>query len=189
MKERILQTLSDLRKYALQKGYDVTLFYQEEDSYLMRFANSAISLNTNEHLIRLNITANNGRRRADYALITDLAKLDEMKKGIDTAVEMAKHSMPLNYDPTVPTLKETFIDETGYDAPLAQISNEERLAYFNQLSAGLENEDVKLGGIFSCGSNTLAHTNTRSEHCQYMRTSDAQVTAVISNNKLKWEVT
>ena len=30
--------------------------YHEEDSYLMRFANSAISLNTNEHLIRLEIT-------------------------------------------------------------------------------------------------------------------------------------
>ena len=56
MKEQILQTLSDLRAYALAKGYEVELFYHEEDSYLMRFANSAISLNTNEHLIRLEIT-------------------------------------------------------------------------------------------------------------------------------------
>lgn len=188
MKERILQTLSDLRKYALQKGYDVTLFYQEEDSYLMRFANSAISLNTNEHLIRLTITGNNGRRRADYAMITDLDKIDEMKKGIDTAVELAKHAMPLSYEPTVPTLKADFIDETAYDPALAQISNAERLAYFNELSAGLEDENLKLGGIFSNGSNTLAHTNTRSEHIQYMRTSDAQINAVISHNSLKWEV-
>lgn len=188
MKERILQTLSDLRKYASQKGYDVTLFYQEEDSYLMRFANSAISLNTNEHLIRLTITGNNGRRRADYSMITDLDKIDEMKKGIDTAVELAKHAMPLSYDPTVPTLKADFIDETTYDPALAEISNEDRLAYFNQLSAGLESEDLKLGGIFSNGSNTLAHTNTRSEHIQYMRTSDAQVNAVISHSRLKWEV-
>ena len=57
MKEKILQTLTDLRKYALGQGYDVAIFYHEEDSYLMRFANSAISLNTNEHLIRLEITA------------------------------------------------------------------------------------------------------------------------------------
>jgi len=72
MKDRILQTLSDLRTYALKKGYEVTLFYQEEDGSLMRFANSAISLNTNEHLIRLTITAHDGRRRADYAMITNL---------------------------------------------------------------------------------------------------------------------
>lgn len=188
MKERILQTLTELRKYAVSKGYDVTLFYQEEDSYLMRFANSAISLNTNEHLIRLTITGNNGRRRADYGMITDLDKVDEMKKGIDTAVELSKHAMPLSYDPTVPVLKEDFIDVSGYDEALAHISNEEKLAYFNKVAGSLEDENLKLGGIFSCGSNTIAHTNTHSDHIQYVQVSDCQVTAVISHSKLKWEV-
>jgi hypothetical protein len=40
------------------------IFYHEEDSYLMRFANSAISLNTNEHLVRLEITVYEGKKRA-----------------------------------------------------------------------------------------------------------------------------
>ena len=65
MQEQIIQTLQDLRRYALGKGFEVDLFYHEEDSYLMRFANSAISLNTNEHLIRLDITAYSGRQRAN----------------------------------------------------------------------------------------------------------------------------
>ena len=56
----------------------------------MRFANSAISLNTNEHLLRLEITAYQGRQRASYELITDLSKLDEMKQGVDIAAEMAQ---------------------------------------------------------------------------------------------------
>ena len=92
MKEQIIQTLQDLRQYALGKGFVVELFYHEEDSYLMRFANSAISLNTNEHLIRLDITAFSGRQRASYDLITDLGKLDEIKNGIDTAAAMAAHA-------------------------------------------------------------------------------------------------
>jgi PmbA protein len=188
MKEKILQTLTDLRKYALGEGYDVAIFYHEEDSYLMRFANSAISLNTNEHLIRINITAYEGRKRADYELITDLSKLDEMKRSVDIAAEMVKHAQPLNYDPTVPTLTESFADETGYDPALAGISNEERLAYFNKTAKGLETEDIKLSGIFSNGSNTVAQINTRSEHTQYFHTSDAQVTAVLSHARLKWEV-
>ena len=188
MKEKILQTLTDLRTYALGKGYDVTIFYHEEDSYLMRFANSAISLNTNEHLIRINITAYEGRKRADYELITDLSKLDEMKRSVDIAAEMVHHAQPLNYDPTVPTLAESFADDSGFDPTLAGISNEERLAYFNEASKGLETEDIKLSGIFSNGSNTIAQINTRSEHTQYFRTSDAQVTAVLSHIKLKWEV-
>jgi hypothetical protein len=64
MQEQIIQTLQDLRQYALGKGCEIELFYHEEDSYLMRFANSSISLNTNEQLIRLDIMAYSGRKRA-----------------------------------------------------------------------------------------------------------------------------
>lgn len=188
MKDQILKTLTDLRQYALDKGYDIALFYHEEDSYLMRFANSAISLNTNERLIRLEITAYDGKKRASYELITDLGKLDEMKKGIDAAAEMVEHSQPLTYQPTVPVFAETFSDEDGYDASLAQMSNEDRLSFINQAVEGLETDDLKLSGIFSCGSNTIAQINTRSEHSQYFRTSDAQVSMVLAHATLKWEV-
>ncbi|HCC79300.1 MAG: hypothetical protein A2X25_08705 [Chloroflexi bacterium GWB2_49_20] len=189
MKDRILSTIKDLRAYALHKGYEISLSYHEEDSYLMRFANSAISLNTNEHLIRLDVTAYDDRKRASYELITDLGKVDAMKKAIDAAAELVLHAQALNYQPSIPTFTETFIDESGYDAALAQISNEERLEYFNKASAGLETEDIKLSGIFSNGATTLAQINTRSEHVQYFKVSDAQVTIVLAHASLKWEVT
>ncbi len=102
MKDRILQTLAALRDYARAKGVEATFLYHEEDSTLMRFANSAISLNTNEHLIRLQITAYQGRQRASYGLITGLGKLAEMQQGVDIAAEMVKHAQPLSYQPTVP---------------------------------------------------------------------------------------
>ncbi len=188
MKDRILATLADLRSYALGKGYEVSLFYHEEDSYLMRFANSAISLNTNEHLIRLEITAYQGQKRASYGLITSLEALDEMKLAIDKAAEMVAHVQPLTYQPTIPVFTESFEDESGYDPALAELSNEAKLEYFNQVAKGLEADEIKLSGIFSCGANTIAQINTRSEHTQFFKTSDAQVTVVLSHSKLKWEV-
>ena len=188
MKDRILQTLRDLRAYALEKGCEISLFYHEEDSYLMRFANSAISLNTNEHLIRLDITAYSGRKRASFELITDLAQLDEMKRGIDTAAEMVEHAMPLTYQPTVAAYTDSFADESGYDAALAQLSNAERLDYFNRVAGDLETDQIKLSGIFSSGTNVLAAITTRSEHTQYFKTSDAQVTAVLAHETEKWEI-
>ncbi len=188
MKARILQTLRDLRAYAISKNVEATFDYHEEDSYLMRFANSAISLNTNEHLIRLEITTYEGRKRASYELITDLGKLDEMKQGLDIAAEMVKHAQPLSYQPTVPVYPETFSDESGFDAALAALSNAERLAYFNAGVAGLETDDIQMSGIFSNGANTLAQINTHSEHTQYFKTSDAQVSIVLSHATLKWEV-
>jgi predicted Zn-dependent protease len=196
MKERIFQTLSDLRAYARQKGYEATFLLHEEDSHLMRFANSAISLNTNEHLLRLEITAYRGKKRASFELITDLSKQEEIKQGVDTAAEMAQHAQPLNYQPTIPIFSDTFTDESAYDPALAEISNAERLAYFNRASAGLESQtqniasihNLQLSGIFSSGTNIIAQANTRSEHIQYFKTSDAQVTAVLSHARLKWEV-
>ncbi len=188
MKNKILETLTGLREYARQQDCDIALFYHKEDSYLMRFANSAISLNTNEHLVRLDITAYSGKKRANYSLITDLDRTDEMKQGIDIAAEMVEHSQPLTYQPTIPILEETLVDESGYDETLAQMSNEERLRFFNSAVQGLETEDLKLSGIFSCGSNTIALTNTRSDHTLYFKTSDAQVTAVLAHETLKWEV-
>jgi predicted Zn-dependent protease len=188
VKDQILQTLRDLRAYALSKGIDAAFFYHEEDSYLMRFANSAISLNTNEHLIRLEMVAFDGKRRASYEMITDLSKLDEMKGGLDIAAEMVKHAMPLTYQPTNPAYPEPFEDESGYDDELGTISGEERLAYFNQASEGLETDEIRLSGIFSNGTNVTAQISTRSEHTQYIKTSDAQVNIVLSHSGLKWEV-
>ncbi len=193
MKDRILQTLRDLRAYALSKGVEASFLYHEEDSYLMRFANSAISLNTNERLIRLEITAHKDRQRASYGLITALDEMDEMRRGVDIAAEMVQHAQPLSYQPTIPLYTESFSDESAYDPALATLSNEERLRFFNQVAAGLETDATAaqtrtLSGIFSCGANTLAQINTRSEHTQYFKTSDAQITIVLSHTALKWEV-
>ena len=188
MREKILRTMNDLRLYALEKGGEVSLYYHEEDSYLMRFANSAISLNTNEHLIRLEITAYEGRKRASYAMITDLDKVEDMKQGIDTACEMVKHVMPLTYQPSVPVYENTYVDENNYDPDLALMSNEEKLAFFNQVVSGFETEEVKLSGIFSSGANTVAAVSTRSEHPFFIKTSDAQVSIVLAHSRLKWEV-
>ena len=188
MKEQILQTLRELRVYALSKNVEAAFFCQLEESYLMRFANSAISLNTNEHLLRLEIVAYRDRRRASYGMITSFDKLDEMRRGVDIAAEMVTHAQPLDYQPTVPVFPENYIDDSCFDAELAGIGNGERLAYFNEVAAGLETEEIKLSGIFSCGVNTTAQINTRSERLQYFKSSDAQISVVLSHAKLKWEV-
>lgn len=188
MKDKILQALNDLRAYALAKKYEVSIDYHEEDSSLMRFANSAVSLNTSEHLIRLSITAYEGRRRAVYNLITDLEKMNEMKTAVDTAADMVKHVQPLEYQPTVPAFTGSFADESTYDPALASLSNEEKLEYFNSAARDMESEDIRLSGIFSGGVTTLAQITTRSEYTQFFRFSDAQATVVLSHAKLKWEV-
>ena len=189
--EQIIAALQALRQYALEQtagqGIAVGLDYHEEDSALVRFANSAVSLNTSEHLVRLTITACQDRRRASCQLITHLERMDEMQRGIDTALELVQHAQPLNYQPTIPTYTENFSDESAWDPALAQISNAERLEHFNQAVAGLESDEIVASGIFSSGATTRAMLYTTSEHSQFFRLSDAQVIAVLTHRRLKWE--
>ena len=189
MQDKIIQTLQDLRSYALGKGFEIELFYQEEAASLMRFANSAISLNTNEHLIRLKITAYSGRRRISRTLITNLDQVDDMKDGVDQVAAMLEYAQPLTYQPTIPTFAESFADESGFDPDLSAMGDEQKLKFFNQASAGLEDADILLSGIFSSGTNTIAQITTRSGNTQYFKTSDTQVSMVLAHARQKWEVT
>jgi predicted Zn-dependent protease len=188
MSNQVIDLLQKLRKAAISKGLQALISYHEEDSYLMRFANSAISLNTNEHLISLDFIAFDGRKKVSYSMIADPSDIESMEKGLDILAEMLPHAQALNYDPTFPVYEKDVVDERSYDPALAALTNEERLAYFNTLAAGLESEDVKLSGIFSSGTTTTAQISTANEHSQYFRSSDAQVTAVLSSESLKWEV-
>ena len=188
MEKNVISLLKELRAYALQKGLQAAIFYHEEDSYLMRFANSAISLNTNEHLIRLEITVYEGKKRATYSMIADPEKLEPIKKGIDIAAEMVEHAQPLTYTPTLPRYERDVIDMQAFDPFLASLTNADRLAYFNQVARGLESEDVKLSGIFSNGITTTAQISTTSEHTQYFACTDAQIEVVMAHQQLKWEV-
>jgi predicted Zn-dependent protease len=188
MEKNVISLLKELRAYALQKGLQAAIFYHEEDSYLMRFANSAISLNTNEHLIRLEITVYEEKKRATYAMIADPEKLEPIKKSIDTAAEMVKHAQPLTYTPTLPRYEQDVIDMQAFDPFLASLTNTDRLAYFNQVAQGLESDEVKLSGIFSNGITTTAQISTTSEHTQYFACTDAQIEVVLAHQQLKWEV-
>ena len=188
MSNQVIDLLHQLRQAALKRDLKALISYHEEDSYLMRFANSAISLNTNEHLISLDFIAFDGRKKVSYSMIVDPADFASMEKGLDTLKEMLPHAQALTYDPTFPVYERDVVDERSFDPALAALTNEERLAYFNALSEGLENDDIKLSGIFSSGTTTTAQISTANEHTQYFRVTDAQVTAVLSSESLKWEV-
>lgn len=183
-----IQLLKTLRQYAIEKQYTIDIRYQEEENYLMRFANSAISLNTSELLFHLDITAHEGRKMASYGLITSLDKVDEMKAGIDKAVQMLSFVEPLSYDHFLPNYEQDLIDTASFDEDLAKLTSQEKVDYFYQVADGLLGERLQLSGIFSSGVNTIAIIATTSEHVYYSKTSDAQITCVVSDPVLKWEL-
>ena len=187
MQQSVIALLKELRAYALEKSLRAAIYYHEEDSYLMRFANSAISLNTNEHLVRLQISVYDGNKHADYEMIADPNQIESLKPR-SIRRRMASRAQALSYTPSIPCYRETVIDMQAYDPFLAGITNPERLEFFNTLARGLETETIKLSGVFSNGTTITAQISTESEHTQYFACTDASITAVLSHQKLKWEV-
>ncbi len=188
MKSKVTTLLKTLRAYAIEKGIRLAIDFHQEDSYLMRFANSAISLNTNEKLTRLDLTAYDGRKRAEFSMIADPNDVESIKRSIDTVGEMVKHAAPLNYDPTFPVYEQEINDDRAYCPNLARLSNEERLDYFNTAAGDLETDDLKLSGNFADGTTINAQISTETEHVQYFISTDAQILVVLSSLSLKWEV-
>lgn len=188
MTTQVINLLKYLRQVAIERGLKAVINYHEEDSFLMRFANSAISLNTNEHLVRVDFKAFEGRRIARVEMIVDPSDLDGMQDALDRLSEILPHAQPLSYDPTFPVFQKDVVDERSFDPALAALTNQERLDYFNIVANGLESEDVKLSGIFSNGITTKAQISTANDHIQLFRSTDAQITAVLSSESLKWEV-
>ena len=188
MEKPVLNLLNSLRGYAQGKGLQLAIFYHEERSALMRFANSAISLNTSEHLVRLELVAYEGQKKAAFGLIVNPLDLAAIQAAVDKTAEMVKVAEPLSYQPTFPVYARDVVDTRAYDLALASISNAEKLAYFNQLAEGLESADHQLSGFFMNGVTITAQTSTSSVHTQYFASTDAKITAVISSEKDKWEV-
>lgn len=188
MEKPVLDLLKTLREYAQSRGLQLAIFYHEEESALMRFANSAISLNTSEHLVRLELVAYEGRRKATYGLIVNPQDLATLQAAVDKTAEMVKVAEPLSYQPSFPFYARDVLDLRAYDPALAEIGNAEKLAFFNRLGKGLESDDHKLSGFFMNGVTVTAQTSTSSEHAQFFASTDAKITAVISSEQDKWEV-
>jgi len=177
-----------LREYALARGARAHLEWNAEDSHLVRYANSAISLNTNEHLTILEVSVYGDYKRASTTLIVDENDVETMKATIDKAIEMLEYISPLTYQPTLPAIEKTSVFEKTYDPDVESLPNEDIIAFVSEATKGLETDDILLSGNFSSGVATYASITTETPEVVFTRKTDIGISLVLSSEKRKWEV-
>jgi predicted Zn-dependent protease len=182
------QKLLAVREHAVKQGIKAALSLHQEDSHLVRLANSGVSLNTSEALSRFSVTAYGDHKTATAQVMCDPDDQAALFEAVDKAGSMLAYASMLSYQPTFPVIQETAIHQAGYDKKLAHISNEDILAYINQATEGLESDDVQLSGNFSVGKTLTIDLSTATEHYVAWQASDAQITLVLSSRKDKWEI-
>lgn len=186
--KRALDKLAAVRAYAARQQVKAALSLHQEDSHLVRLANSGVSLNTSEALSRLAVTAYGDHRTATARVMCDLDDEASLFQAVDRAKSMLAYASPLSYQPTFPVIEESSAHTAGYDEKLAHISNEEILAYISQAAGGLESDDIQLSGNFSAGETLAIDMSTAAEGHVAWQASDAQITLVLASLKDKWEI-
>jgi predicted Zn-dependent protease len=188
MKDTVKELLNNLNGFAKDNGITAEFWLHIEQSRLMRFANSAISLNTREDTMNLTIVAYRDNAKGSFTLVTNLDQVDAMKQAILSADDIARHAAKSSYPLTMAQLTPQDDDDRFFNGDLLNISPADKLAYINQAVQGLESDDVTLSGMFSSGALWQATTNTLSDTVLFHATTDAHISLVLSHITEKWEI-
>ena len=188
MKTAIKELLSNLNSFAISNGILAEFWLHIEQSRLMRFANSAISLNTREDTMNLTIVAYRDNARGSYTLVTNLEQIDAMKEAVLAADAIAQHAAKNSYPLTVTPLQPLDDDDRFFDDALLKMSPADKLEFINQAVKGLESDSITLSGMFSSGALWQATANTLSDSVLLHATTDAHISLVLSHVIEKWEV-
>lgn len=186
--QQVIEKLQSLRQYALEQSEAVEIQWDAEDSHMVRYANSAVSLNSHEDITRLRVTVYGDHRQASSSQVVDFDDMDDMKACVDRAIGMLPFASDMSYQPTIPDIAETTISEASYDPQIAALTNDEILAFVSEAAKGLETDDILLSGNFSSGITERAIISTKTPEVVYWRASDVGVTLVLASEKRKWEV-
>ena len=69
--QQVIEKLRSLRQYALEQSEAVEIQWDAEDSHMVRYANSAVSLNSHEDITRLRVTVYGDHRQASSSQVVD----------------------------------------------------------------------------------------------------------------------
>ncbi|RLD08340.1 MAG: hypothetical protein DRI44_09935 [Chlamydiae bacterium] len=188
MKAKIKKLLAELNNFARGKNITAEYLLHAEKSNLIRLANSAVSLNTSEELVKLIVTSRRGRRAGTYSITTDLSAIDRMKSAIVSADEIAQSADEVNYDVTLTPMTQLPDDDVNFDDALVGMNSSEKLDFINKAVGTLETDKIKLSGIFSTGAVWEAVANTLSESVLFHSVSDGQISLELTHSELKWEI-
>ncbi|NLA96507.1 MAG: hypothetical protein GX838_06675 [Clostridiaceae bacterium] len=186
--QAVIEKLQALRDHALQREADVYIQWSAEDSHMVRYANSAVSLNSHEAITRLQVAALGDHKQTSTRVTVDSQDLEAMKTAIDKAIDMLPFAAPMSYQPTLPHIKGSSVSQDSYDPEIEQMTSDEIIEFVNRAVEGLETGDILLSGNFSAGASEVATISTATPDVVYWRASDIGITLVLASEKRKWEI-
>ncbi len=185
--ERLRGILRRVRNEAETRGITASFGLHHEISHLMRIGNNSVSLNTSEQLTRLDIEVTNGRRKGSHTHLGSIEDDNIVLDALDIAVNKAKVSKPLNYDPIPGLVEETVEESDQYDTALAELDPAFKAGAYGRIFEEV-GPDYNYSGSWSSGVMEKFTITTGTNNEFYHKSTDQQFTIVLKDSVNKWEL-
>ncbi|MBR6463394.1 hypothetical protein IKS73_09675, partial [bacterium] len=188
MKETFAAAANELRNFARERNIAAEFTFHRGVSKLVRFANSGVSLNTNEDTFSLDVDVTLGRAKGSFSTTTSPKDIDGMKIALLRAAEIAKFAVPVSFERKIPILPERLPDDSNFDQRIENMTTADALDLVGQATDDLLGDGLSLAGMVSSGAIYEAWANTLNNNLLYHAGTDANMELVITNDKEKWEI-
>lgn len=188
MKEQLSSALQQLITYAREKDIAAEFFCHGEQSALMRFAQSAVSLNSTTNTLTLTVTVYRGNACGTAEITTRSDDIDGMKNALHMADDIAAQATPTHYDRSFTPLPALPDDTALYDPALPATTADELLAFSRAATEDMPHDLLALSGMITTGAIQQATANTLSDTILFHAMADASATLCLQHIPERWEL-
>ncbi len=179
-KNKAQEIICAVRARAAGRGINASFSLHCEKSHLMRIGNNSVSLNTSEHLTRLDIEVINGRRTGSHTQMGDVTSEEYVEKALQVAVDKAAVASEKDYQPLSVVLDATVSENNQYDHALEHLDPAFKADAYQQIIDNV-GEEYNFSGSWSSGSMELFLTSTANEHTMHHYATDQDFNVVLKH--------
>ena len=179
--------IREIRDYAASKSIQASFHLHIEKSHLMRIGNSSVSLNTSEHLYRLQIEVLKDKKIGNHTQMGAIESADYVKKALDIAVEKAEFAFENNYQPLLKGPQENIEKSNQYDEELENLDSDYKVEFFKRIIEESGNQ-YSYSGSWSSGSIEIFMVSTANKFEAWHLGTDQKLIMVLQHPIKRWEL-
>lgn len=186
-KNKAQEMICAVRARAADRGIDASFTLHCEKSHLMRIGNNSVSLNTSEHLTRLDIEVINGRRTGSHTQTGDVTSEAYIEKALQIAVDKAEVASEKDYQPLSVVSEAAVSENSQYDQALETVDPSFKADAYQKIIDEV-GADYNYSGSWSSGSMELFLVSTANENTMHHLATDQDFNIVLKHPQKKWEL-
>ena len=179
--------IREIRDYAVTKGIQASFHLHIEKSHLMRIGNSSVSLNTSEHLYRLQIEVLKGKKIGNHTQMGAIESAEYVKKALDIAVEKAEFAFENSYQPLLKGPQQNIEKSNQYDEELENLDSNYKVEFFKKIIEQ-SGSQYSYSGSWSSGSIEIFMISTANKFEAWHLGTDQKLIMVLQHPEKKWEL-